>query len=127
MQKSVKQFQIIMKLIISVHLYLIYCALIPEIKSHKTDELVCGATKQKQQQIVKCIASDTSTSEGHFFPIAFHQVMHFSSRTLTLNLSTLLMSTVREGDVSERLTGHKIASNPHSDTRSLSATAAVID
>lgn len=102
MQKSVKQFQIIMKLIIGAHLYLIYCALIPQIKSQETDEtsgFVCKAAKQPQQHcFFKCIASDTSTTERSVLPIAFHEVIHFSSHTLTLNLSTYLMRGERKGD-----------------------------
>lgn len=115
MKKFVKQFQTTIKQNICIHLY----TFVSEIISLTTDGVfVCRAAEHPQH---KCSASHTSTTQRSVLPIGFHEVIHFSSHTLTFIPNTLLMR-VGGGWWSERLAGHKIAPTPHSDTPSLPTT-----
>lgn len=63
-----------------VFLFFVFCA-----------ELLCLSTNK----VFKCTPSHISTTERSFPPLGFHELIHFSSHTLTFTPDTLFMSAGR--------------------------------
>lgn len=58
-----------------------------------------GRAAKHPQHVFTCSSSDISATERSVPPLGFHEVIHFSSHTLTFIPNTLLMSA--GGDVDE--------------------------
>lgn len=69
----------------------VFClvALVSEIKGLEVCAQSCKATTTEG---FNCSASDMSATERSILPVGFHEVIHFSSHTLTFIPNTLLMS-----------------------------------
>lgn len=86
-----------MKEIICVHLHFFKHVFPRDIDSDDKGAMdeMCGfvsrAAKHPQQQVFKCTALNTSMVERSVPPKGFHEVIHFSSHTLTFIPNALLM------------------------------------